>query len=892
MRRFLRLPRSASRIRSEVDEELALELEMRAAELVKQGLTIDAARQRATAEFGDLEATRRYCVEQDRETERSVRVRALLEDLLTDLAVAWRAMRRTPTFAFVVLATFALGIGANTAVFSVVRRVLITPLPYRAPERLYRLYTAANGADGDDNKLSAVELLDVAADSRAFSGVAISGNYGSSVYTDAGTAEAWRMASVAPGFLGVLGVTPVRGRGFSADDILTGAPRVTVIGYETWQRVFGGSPQALGRHIQLNSLDYTIVGVLPPGFVMPEPGFNTVDALQPLNIPGIARTAPMSRGRAYRGIARLRNGVSEDALRAELPMLRAEIHEKYPEIKNGGVIRPVPLQSAIVGTAGTVLLVVMFAAVVVLVIACVNIAGLFLSRAMARRRELGVRVALGAGRERLVRQLLAESALYGIGGGVAGMGIAVVLKRALVALAGSALPQLGEANVDGLVLLLAAAVSILCGVACGIAPAIAATRVDLREALADGAAHGASHGRMRLRGTRVLVSTQIAFAVVLLVGAGLLARTFVALVRTDLGYAADGHALSFNMNLSGERFRDASSRAALMQSLADRVHALPGVTAMGYTWVAPWNGGLMGVRMQIEGRVNDGEPPSVEYATASDEFFSALDIPVRAGRVFTREDQVGSPPVLVISESVARRYWPAASPIGARVRIANLPHGGTDSSTVLQIVGVVGDVRPSLVEDAVPTLYVSERQWVGYGGNVIVRTDGDAAALTPAIRQILRGIDAHVPLLFPRTLRDVLRESIARQQLAMTLMGSFAIVALVLAALGIYGVITYATLARTREFGIRAAIGASPASILLLVLRQGIVTTLTGLACGIVLAAAGSKFLGSLLVRVSTHDPLTFVVAALVVVAAALAATLLPAREATRAPAVEALRAE
>ena len=863
---------------------------MRTTDLVSEGLSLEAARARALAEFGDLEATRRYCEEQDRETERAARLRFLLDDLMADCAVAWRAMRRTPMFALVVLATFALGIGANTAVFSVVRRVLITPLPYRAPDRLFRLYTAPAGADGDDNKLSAVELLDVAADSRAFSGVAISGNYGSAVYTGEQTAEPWRMASVAPGFLEVLGVRLVRGRDFADHDIVIGAPRVTLLAYETWQRVFGGDPQVIGRHIQLNSLDYTVVGILPPGFVMPEPGFNTVDALQPLNVPGIARTPRVSRGRAYRGIARLRDGVTEAALRAELPSLRQAIHEKYPEIKNGGVIRPVPLHAAIVGSAGTVLLLIMFGAMVVLVIACVNIAGLFLSRAAARRRELGVRVALGAGRFRLVRQLLTESALYGISGGAAGVAIAVVLKRALVALAGSALPQLGEAHLDGRVLALAAVVSILCGIACGIAPAIAATRVDLREALAEGGGRGASHGRLHSRGSRTLVSAQIAFAVVLLVGAGLLARTFVGLVQTDLGYAADGHALSFSVNLSGARFQDATARAAVMQSLVERVHELPGVTAVGYTWVAPWNGGLMGVRMRVEGQPGDGEPPSIEYATASDEFFSALDIPLRAGRVFTRDDRVGSPPVVVISESVARRFWHGTSPVGARIRLEDLPRG--DSGTVMQIVGVVGDVRPSLVDDAVPTLYVSERQWVGHGGNVVARTNQDAAALTPAIRQVLRGIDPQVPLLFPRTLHDVLRASIARQQLAMTLMGSFAILALVLAALGIYGVTAYATLARTREFGIRVAIGASPTSILLLVLRQGFRITVVGVALGVLLAAAGSRFLTSLVVRVSVHDPWTFAVAALVSVLATIVASVVPARDATRVQPVDALRAE
>ena len=890
IRRLLRLPRSASRIRADVDEELRFDLDMRAADLVKHGFSAEAARERAVAEFGDVEATRRYCEEQDRETERTARTRHVVEDLATDAAIAWRAMRRTPAFALVVLATFALGIGANTAVFSVVRRVLIAPLPYQAPERLYRLYTTPAAADGDDNKLSMVELVDLAAESRTFSAVTISGNYGSAVYTDEQSAEPWRMASVALNFLDVLGVRPLLGRQFAEQDIQPGATRVTLIAYETWERDFGGDPRVVGRRVQLNNLDYTIVGVLPAGFVMPEPGFNTIDALQPLNVPGIVRTARMSRGRAYRGIARLRAGATEAALRAELPVLRRRLRDRYPEIKNAGVIRPVPLHAAIVGTAGTVLLLVMFGAIVVLVIACVNIAGLFLSRGAARRRELAVRVALGAGRGRLVRQVLTECGLYAVAGGSAGIVLAIVLKRALVALAGSALPTLGAVRLDGVVLATAAVASILCGLACGTGPAIAATKLDVRESLGENGARGASQGRARARVSRGLVSAQIAFAVVLLVGAGLLARTFVGLVSTNLGYAADAHALSFSVNLSGPRFRDAATRAGLMQSLVDRVHALPGVAAIGYTWVAPWNGGLMGVHMRIEGRQSEGELPSIEYATASDEFFSALGIPLRAGRVFTREDRVGSPYALIVSESVARRFWPGASPIGARVRIEDLAPG--DSGTVMQIVGVVGDVRPNLVDDPVPTLYTSERQWIGYGGNVVARTTGDAASLTPAIRGALHEVDPHVPLLFARTLRDVLRESIARQQLAMVLMASFAVLALALAAIGIYGVMSYATRARTREFGIRSAMGASPSSIVLLVIRQGFWTTFAGVVVGAACAAAGSRLLASLLVRVSPHDPATFVGAVLVSAAAALAANLLPARDATRVQPVEALRTE
>jgi putative ABC transport system permease protein len=499
IRRFLHLPRSAARIRADVDEELRFDIEMRASDLVRQGVPHDAAQARAVAEFGDLEATRRYCEETDMASEAQISRATVLSDLRADLAITWRMMRRTPAFALVVGTTLALGIGANTTVFSVVKRVLITPLPFRAPDRLYRMYTAPSSVDGDNDKLSAVEIMALA-DARSLAGVTEFGNYGGMTFTDGRTAEPWGTVQVGPNFFEVFGIRPALGRQFTDEDFGPNGARGVIITHQLWQRVFGGDPGVVGRRVQLNNGDLTIVGVLPESFVGPT---FTADALLPLPFANILRSSPRNvRARVLRAVVRTRDGVSEAALNAELATLGQRVRAQYPEIKNGGVFRPVSLHAAMVGNAKTVLLLVMAGALLVLVITCANIAGLFLSRGAARRRELGVRAALGAGRSRLVRQMLTESALYGLGGGAAGIALAVVMTRVFVGLAGSTLPQLGEIRLDGFSLAFAATIAILCGLAVGVAPAVAATRVDLREALGDTGNRGASTGVAGVRGGR------------------------------------------------------------------------------------------------------------------------------------------------------------------------------------------------------------------------------------------------------------------------------------------------------------------------------------------------------------------------------------------------------
>jgi predicted permease len=874
-------------VRADVDDEIRFDIDMRARDLIREGLSLEEARSRATREFGDLEGTRRYCEEVDMQIEAEVRRSNFMEDLWADLRVAWRGMRRTPVFAAVVLATLALGVGANTAVFSVVRRVLIAPLPFRAPNELYRLYTAASATDGDNDKLSAIELTTLATESKSISGVTLFGNYQGAMYSDDQTAEPWQLVMVAPSFFDVLGVRPIAGRVFDASDFATGAPSVGLITYQIWQRTFAGERSIVGRTVQLNGTPLTIIGVLPEHFVGPT---FSADILRPLNVAGILARPPYARARIWRSVVRLKPNVSLEAFRSELGILRSRIQADHPEIKNAGVFLPTPLHEAIVGHAGAVLRLVMGGALIVLLAACVNIAGLFLSRAAARRREIGMRTALGAARGRLVRQVLAETLVYGVVGGALGVLLSIVLKAALLRVAGPMLPALGEVRLDTSVLAFAIGASIVCGIAFGVLPAVAATRIDVRDALGGSGTRSASRGATASRASRLLVSAQVAFAVVLMVGASLFVRTFKTLIDTDLGYETSNHQATFFLGL-GARYRERATQTAFIESVLQRVRAVPGLVSAGTTVTGPWNGTWRNIAFRIEGRPTDGdEAPTVVLATASAEFFAAAGIPVRLGRPFDAGDRPGSAPVIVISESMAHRYWPSTNPVGQRLRI-NLNGGApADSVQPHEIVGVVSDVKQDAMTEGMPTLYVSEEQHQINGGAFVIRTTGDAAEALKTVKEIVASLDPRVPVISPRSMNDVLSTLVRRQNVAMTLVGMFAVLALLLAGLGVYGVMAYSVAARTREFGIRSALGASRLSILGLVLRDGLATTLAGLAAGVAIAAAMSRLVASLLVGVTAHDPISFVAAMVLLCAAALVACAVPARSATRVQPVDALR--
>jgi putative ABC transport system permease protein len=890
IRWFLRLPRSAARIRTDIDDEIAFDIDMRARDLVRQGVDAREAHARAAQEFGDLDATRRYCEDIDMQTEADVRRSNMLEDLRADLTIALRGMRRTPVFAAVVLLTLALGIGANTAVFSVVRRVLIAPLPFRAPEQLYRLYTTPAATDGDNDKLSLVELQELAAQSRSLAGLTLFGSYQGVTYSDDRTTDAWQSVSVAPSFFDVLGVRPALGRTFRSDDFVQGASPVVMITYQIWQRTFGGDQKIINSSVQLNGKPFTVIGVLPEYFVGPT--FNA-DMLLPFDVDAGLRRTQFARSRAWRSVVRLKPGVSMEQWRSELAIIRQRIQAAHPEIRNAGVVLPTPLHEAIVGGAGSVLRLVMGGALIVLLAACANIAGLFLSRSAARRRELGIRTALGAGRGRLIRQTLAETLLYGIVGGAIGVVLGALLKASLLRLAGPMLPKLGEVHIDAGVLLFALGASVASGVIFGAVPALAATRVDVRETLGDTAARASSRGAASARTSSVLVSAQVALAVALVVGATLFVRTFRTLLDTDLGYEMSNHQAAFVLN-PGPQYRDPGSRSAFIDAFVRRVRALPGVTAVGYTVTNPWNGSWISPHFQIEGRSMDqNDRPSAVLATASSEYFAAMGMAVRTGRGFNAGDTPTSAPVAVISEALAKHYWPNSSPIGARIRLPDF-YAQSPGDTLLfrEIVGVVADVRQDAMSAASATIYLSSEQIQIGAGSFVVRTRGDVAPVLPLITGAAHALNSKALMLAPRTLRDVLSGIVRRQNVAMTLTGLFAVLTVLLAGLGVYGIMAYNVFSRTREFGIRSALGASRGAVLRLVLRAGLATTALGLVAGVLLAAGLAQFAASMLAGVTAHDPASYAAAVVVVGAVGLVACALPARAATRVEPIEALRLE
>lgn len=869
--------RTRETIRREIDEELRFDLDMRIAELVAAGESEEAARHRALEEFGDLERTREYCAEQDERAERSARWRALLAELRQDVRLSWRGLRREPGFALVVLVTLALGLGANTAVYSVLRRVLIDRLPYAAPARLVRLY----GGEGVMLPAAAIEGMRT---SGSFEAVGAFGNYGGLTFVGDARAEMWSGVQVDPAFFGVLGVPPLLGRTIDARDVEPGAPPVVVLSHGLWRRAFGGDSSVVGREIRLNDVTRTVIGVMPAAFVSPD---RDPEAWTPLDLGAVLRDPVAAyRSRIYRAIGRVAGGATPAGLAAALERVSRQLREAYPATDAVLPPRAVPLQDDMVGSVRPVLLVLMGAAALVLLLCCVNLAELFLARATARRRELAIRAAIGAGRGRLVRQLVTESAVIALAGGALGIALAFACRQVFVGALSSMLPSVRDVPIDAGVLAFALVVSLTCALAFGLLPALAGTRTDPESALRE-SSRGASAGRSLLRASRLLVVAQVALAVVLLIGAGLLGRTLVALGRTGLGFGTGPELLTFRVNLSSEPYADPARRQAFFDAFLDRVRSLPGVRAAAAVGVSPWSGytSFGPDSLFVESRA-EGAPEFASRVTVSADWFETLGIPLLQGRTFTEGDDAGAAPVALVSESVARRYWPDGNAIGARIRV------GRRDAELLTVAGVVADVRPRPAGDVEPTVYMPLGQNALAGGEFVVRTTGSGLALVPAIRRELFALDPTLPAASPRTLAQVFDGMVAAQRLPLLFTGAFALLALVLAVVGVYSIMAYAVTSRRREFAIRIALGAQQASVFGLVLRQGMGLALVGAAAGALAAGAATRWLARLLVGVSPHDPATFSAVVLGLLAVSAAACAVPARRSLAARPVDALRGD
>ena len=880
--RFLQLPwRSRARIARDIDIELSFHLEMRVAELTAQGMSAADAARRAREEFGDLELTRAYCRTMDESTDRTARITDHVADWRQDLRYAIRTLRHSAGFAAASLLTLALALGANTAIFSVAHSVLLEPLPYGRPESLVALYETRATSPSERYQLSPANFFDFRAQQRSFTGIAA---YNGAPFTwlpDNGDPQFLFASSVTANMFDVLGVRALHGRTFAAGDDAPGKDRQVVLSYGFWERALGGNPAVVGTRMTLSGRTYDVVGVMPRGFTL---GTNE-DLWVPMDLSEAMADAVRSRKQHYlRAIARIDTRTTLERAGADVSAIARRLAAQYPEANTGLDALAVPLHESMTGTLRPALLLLQGAAAIVLLIACANIANLTLSRTMGRRREMAVRAALGAGRARLARQLLAESLVLAFAGGVIGVGVAVVATRTLLALNPDTLPSMFTATVDGGVLLFSLVLTVGIGLLMGLVPALHVARVDPQESLKEGE-RGTSQGRGGERVRRVLVVAQVGLAVMLLIGAGLLVRSFRELTRVRLGFDPD-RVLTAQLRAGGERYDSPDAVNRFYDRVLDEIAHGPGVAAAGAVTILPTRGSV-GSSVRVEGEpVDEANIPEIRYLAVRRDFFKALRIPLKAGREFDASDAADGPKTVLINEAAERRFFPRGDALGRRIRIGPDPNGEP-----MTIVGVVGDIRAEgFAVPVPPTLFANHRRETWERSlAVVIRTSGDPASATPVLRRAVKSADPTLAIRDVRTLDDVIGSSLAPRRFALGLVASFAGIALLLATIGIYGVLSYAVASRTREFGVRLALGATERSILLLVLRQGLAWSLFGLAVGVGGALASGRLLSRMLYGVQPLDSTTYVgvVGGLVVVVAA--ACLVPSLRATRVDPIQSM---
>jgi putative ABC transport system permease protein len=803
----------------------------------------------------------------------------------SDLIYAVRGLRKKPLFTAAAVLTLALGIGANSAIFTVVSAVLLRPLPYPAPDRLMMLWTH-NPRQGYNKDVSAFPNFDDwSRQSASFE--RMSAYFGANfTLTQAGDPAQIGGALVTPGFFETLGVAPALGRTFGAREGAAGGDRVAILSHRIWQRRFGADPAIVGRTVMLNSISHEVLGVMPASFAHPE----TAAVWTPL-APS-ERLGPFLQSRtAYwlQVVGRLKPGIDRRAAQSEMDTIASALERQYPDANTGIGVRLVPMHEEIVGDVRQPLLILFGTAVLVLLIACANVANLLLARAAARQRELAIRTALGAGRRRLIAQLLTESLVLAAAGGAAGLLLAAWGIQALPSLAPSTLPRLTGVRIDTAVILYTLLASLVTGLVFGAAPALQSAAATAGEFLKERGRAGSQGARgRRLRAAFAIA--EVAVALVLVIGAGLLVRSFVAMNRVDLGFDPRG-ILAVRLELPRARYSQDAQITAFFDDLASRLRALPGVESIGL--------GTSIVRAPASSTLSvHGRPapaPSVRnlavpYDSVTPEFFTTLRIPLRRGRLFTSADGPAAPRVVVVNESLARRFFPDDDALGKRVTYDD----PTDAQARwLTIVGIVADTRRGGVDrEPRAEVYYPLTQLPDRRMYVLVRTSGDPLALVRPAQAQVWAIDANQPTASVRSVEAILADAQANRRFTTLLLGLFSIVALALAAIGIYGVIAYSTAQRVQEIGIRMALGASRTTVLTSVLKEAVVIGVVGLALGMAAALALTRFLSGLLFGVGARDPMTFVALPLGLLLVAVLAALIPATRAVRVNPLVALRGD
>jgi putative ABC transport system permease protein len=862
------------RLARELREELRFHHQQLARDRRADGLDVAEAEYAARRQLGNTTSIR--------EEARDMWSFAWFDDLLQDLRYGLRSLRHSPAFTAVAVLTLGLGIGANTAIFTVVNGVLFRPLPYGDPGRLVMLWETTK--DLPQILISYPNFLDWKTRTHAFEDVALYNGFDQFTITGMGDAERVRGGEATGNLFDVLGVKPERGRAFRADDDRVGADRVVIVSDAFWLRHYGLDSTVSGKTITLDGFSYTVVGVLPRRVRLAG-----VELWVPIGLfANTERFASRSNHPGTIGLGRLKPGVTLDQMRSDLDGVYAQLRADYPRENAGMGASGDWMLDSVLGGIRPALYVLAGAVGLVLLIACANVANLVLGRASSRGREIALRVAIGARRGRIVRQLLTESVLLSVVGGLLGVALAWAGVRVLLALRPDNVPRLVDIELDGTVLAFALAVSVFTGLAFGLVPALHSAGGDLLSSLKEGS-RGATAGRLRLRMRGALMVVEVALALVLLVGAGLLMRSFGNLTNVELGVDPRGVVVAL-VSLPERKYPDADRRRAIFAELVERARAIPQVTDAALATDLPVNSSWQS-SVTFEGlpAAVPGREPLLNGVIASPGWFSTMRMRMMAGRTFAATDVSGAPGVLVISQAVAKRFYGGAGAVGRRIKMGS----AAGHAPWLTIVGVVNDVKDGgLDEESRGTMYLPAAQDPVATYWLAVRSAAPAARVVPALREALRAIDKDVPLAYVQTLEERIGGSVAQPRFSMLMLGIFASIALLLAAIGIYGVIAYSVAQRTHEIGLRIALGARRLDVVGLVVRQ--VLAITGI--GIVIGAAGALAAGSLLTKllfgVQPSDPLTFVGVSLVLAVVALVAAAVPAWRAARLDPVAALRAE
>jgi putative ABC transport system permease protein len=809
---------------------------------------------------------------------------------LQDIRYAFRMLLKRPSFTVIVVLTLALGIGANTTIFSAIDAVLLNPLPYKDPERLmvvWETYKQLGPEMWDRNEAAIGNFLDWRSRNQSFD------QLGALFDTDmnlTGVGEPQRIKSVVAttNFFQVLGVQPMLGRSFSPESETPGSPFTAIISHELWQRQFGSDPGLINKSLTLNGHQVEVIGVMPPGFELQFPISVHVDMWVPFVIDVADPDYHDRRNNFLYTVGRLKQGVSQEQAQAEMKLIASQLQQQYPETNADRGVRVVSLHKQVVGNVESYLYMLFAAVGFLLLIACANVAGLLLARVTARQREVAVRMALGASRWRLIRQLLTESVIFSALSGALGLLLAYGGVKLLVALTPSEVPRLHEIGLHVPVFLWTLAISVVTGLLFGLAPALQASRPDVNAALKESS--GRNPGSIQGSSLRnLLVVSEVAVALLLLVGAGLMTKSFLRLQQVDPGFDAT-NVVSMNIALPTSKYRTQQLNNFYDQ-LFERIRNLPGVKSVGGINPLPLGGTNISLSVLVEGApaVALTDRPSVGVRVVTPGYFQTMSIPILKGRPFTEQDRDNTPNVILVNEALASRFWPNQDAVGKRLDFEE----DSGKQVWREIVGVVGNVKhKALATEVMPEAYFPYKQGPENFMGLVVRTASDPVSMIPAIRNQVLSIDKDQPVSDIMTMEQRLAKSVASSRFVMLLLGSFSVLALGLAAVGIYGVMSYLVTQRTQEIGVRMALGAQKRDVLKLVVRRGMVLATVGTVIGLIASLALTRLMRSLLFEVTPTDWLTFVITSVVLLTVALLACYIPARRATKVDPLVALRYE